>query len=193
MAMNIRQKSWIIYKAKQKSTPVANGCIEYNGLRNKGGYGVIEYTDEITKKRTCVPMHRALFMIHNNIELDRWHFILHSCDNPACINMKHLRLGTPQDNVDDMTDRGRRTKKKIAYHNRVRKISNDTVIAIFNDDMKYVDIAKKYDVSQSYVSDIKSGRIKRNVTNPYRVDEGGKLCWIRGMKIVLPLTDVRCR
>jgi hypothetical protein len=33
--------------------------------------------------------------------------VLHSCDNRVCININHLRLGTPQDNMDDKMRRGR--------------------------------------------------------------------------------------
>ena len=33
-------------------------------------------------------------------------YVLHSCDVRACVNLEHLRLGTAQDNVDDMMKRG---------------------------------------------------------------------------------------
>lgn len=34
-------------------------------------------------------------------------FILHSCDNPKCVNPDHLREGTQRENVNDAKERGR--------------------------------------------------------------------------------------
>lgn len=48
---------------------------------------------------------KASWIITNGDPGELW--VLHSCDNPPCCNQKHLFLGTRQDNVDDMMNKGR--------------------------------------------------------------------------------------
>lgn len=42
-----------------------------------------------------------------NKELSSEIMVLHSCDNPTCINPNHLRIGTAKDNAQDREKRGR--------------------------------------------------------------------------------------
>jgi hypothetical protein len=43
-------------------------------------------------------------------------WVLHSCDNPRCVNPSHLFLGTRQDNIDDMNNKGRGVRLSGEQH-----------------------------------------------------------------------------
>lgn len=49
--------------------------------------------------------------LHRKVFFERWGFlpevVRHTCDNPRCIEITHLRAGTQVDNMADMRERGR--------------------------------------------------------------------------------------
>lgn len=51
--------------------------------------------------------------------------VMHLCDNPACYEITHLKLGTRADNNADMRSKGRANTK--AAHAAVRKLSDREV------------------------------------------------------------------
>ena len=80
------------------------GCIEWQGSKDRDGYGQINY-EGVTKRA-----HRVVYCDYHNIVLEDIDnlVVMHTCDNPSCINPNHLTVGTQKDNVRDMLLKGRR-------------------------------------------------------------------------------------
>ena len=92
---------------------VAKGdeCWEWSGGKNDKGYGLIG----LRKKLYYV--HRLSYEWHLGPIPDGM-LVLHSCDNPACVNPSHLSLGTVQDNSNDMVERRRHRTHSMTHCKR---------------------------------------------------------------------------
>jgi HNH endonuclease len=64
--------------------------------------------------RRPVGMHRIVWMFANG-PIPPGMMVLHHCDNTRCVHLPHLYLGTHQQNVDDMVERGRHRNQKKTH------------------------------------------------------------------------------
>lgn len=87
-------------------------CIEFTGTSTKDGYG----RPSVNGRQYY--MHRLAYEAAFGAIPDGLH-VCHHCDNPPCINPKHLFLGTNRDNIADRVRKGRRAgplKKAFCKH-----------------------------------------------------------------------------
>lgn len=81
-----------------------SGCREWKSYVDVDGYGSFQFRHE--GKKYKLRAHRAAYILAGN-HLPPAAVLRHSCDNPACVNIEHLLLGTHADNVMDRVVRGR--------------------------------------------------------------------------------------
>lgn len=84
------------------ATQDQKGCLVWNGRKNADGYGSVKFKN----KESLV--HRLSWSFHNKQDIPKDLCVIHSCDNPPCINPQHLRIATQQENIRDMDIKGRR-------------------------------------------------------------------------------------
>lgn len=135
-------------------------CIEHMGYKNKDGYGRVSYKGKATGA------HRKAWILANgNIPVGM--NVLHRCDNPACVKIEHLFLGSQLDNVKDMLSKGRNRKstairKSDGKPSHAKLSTEQIVIAkqMLSQGVKQITIGNLLGVSQPCIS-----AIKRGVTN----------------------------
>lgn len=74
----------------------SDGCWEWRGGRDTGGYGVIRFGGRAQKA------HRAALMLAG-IEIPAGLDVDHICRNRACVNTDHLRIATRKQNIENLT------------------------------------------------------------------------------------------
>lgn len=130
---------------------IKNGCWEWNGGKNSDGYPCVCLNGK---------QYRVSRVIYAYTYTDPGKLIVrHTCDNPSCVNPDHLIAGTTQDNIDDKVSRGRAKGAHSGeqHHNailtdkqveEIRKVPN-----VYGSGRR---LAKKYGVSESTISNIRS-------------------------------------
>lgn len=95
------------FLAKIDMSAGSDGCHIWRGGRTKGGYGTISLGGHF------VLAHRMAHALETGDALAE--VVMHTCDNPSCVNPRHLRSGTHMENMRDMASKGRAAKPKTDH------------------------------------------------------------------------------
>lgn len=111
-----RQRFW----DKVNKTPI---CWLWTGSKTKDGYGKVSFTESDSKY--TFRAHRFAYLI--SIENPANKLVCHTCDNPLCVNVGHLFLGSNTDNQQDMIRKERHNRAK---GEKLSGLTNEKVLEI---------------------------------------------------------------
>ena len=124
-----------------------NKCWLWKAGKDEEGYGRISVNG---KARSA---HRTSYeLTYGLIELGK--LVLHTCDNPSCVNPKHLYLGTDADNTRDKVNK-KRHKWMSGEKNGKSKLTKKLVLELrqkhFSFKISTCELARQYNFSQSAI------------------------------------------
>lgn len=133
-------------------------CWEWTAARNKKGYGNF-YMSVGNSKSMHVLAHRVAYMLANDVQIPEGMLVCHTCDNPPCVNPKHLFLGTDTDNMQDMMKKGRSAVQRgFKAHLKLDKEKITEIRKLRSDGVMVKDIASMFGIDLSWVSKIVNNR-----------------------------------
>ena len=153
---------------KVKKQAEHNGCWLWVGAKGNYGYGVI---GKGGRGEGLARAHVLSWEWANNKKVPEGMCVCHSCDNPSCVNPKHLFIATQQENLVDMRLKQRGSAPPLHYGekqhcaklspNKVKEIRKLHVSGLF----KHRDLAKIFDVSKNTITSLLSGKTWRHIEN----------------------------
>jgi hypothetical protein len=143
--------------------PDGNGCIPWAGAKCKSGYGMLYLTTAVGAKAKMVLAHRAAYQMANGpipAEMD----VLHSCDNPPCVNPDHLFLGTQRDNNQDMIAKGRQARGETNGRAKLTEADIASIRERYGAGRASIkSLGEEFGVTKATIRDVASGRTWKHV------------------------------
>lgn len=135
-------------------------CWEWQGKCNPDGYG--HYSNPLIGERLT---HRISYYLHHGKILNGLD-VLHKCDNPPCVNPRHLFLGTQQDNCADMKAKNRHSVPPLGEAHISAKLTEDKVRicrTLFSEGFNNAEIGRLFNVHSATIWALRTGQTWKHV------------------------------
>lgn len=129
-----------------------NECILWQKAKNKAGYGITWHNNK------WAYAHRAV------MNAKKGEVVLHTCDNPSCVNPEHLIIGTSKQNSQDMVSKNRQAKGEKAGSAKLTK-TQVTEIRAYKNTLPSRKVAVLFSISKTNVLDIWKNKIWKEQDN----------------------------
>jgi len=129
-------------------------CWEWQAWRNNKGYGQMS---KGTRDSGLIYAHHVSWELANG-PIPTGLCVLHHCDNPACVNPRHLFLGTKADNTHDMMKKGRNARGQTNGQSKLTERDVHEIRQMLGWRIFERVIAKKYGVGRTAINAVKTGK-----------------------------------
>lgn len=113
-----------VYMERKKNHILSNititsqGCWDWNLYKSESGYGVTSW-----RRKQGQRVNRIVWMLWNG-EIPENMLVCHRCDRPQCCNPNHLFLGTHEDNMRDMAQKGRACQGENSHLHKTKRLKH---------------------------------------------------------------------
>lgn len=150
----LKERFWV--KVKK-----GRGCWEWQASTDKDGYGQIGGFGK-SGNRTMLKAHRVSLEM-SGVHIPKGKKVCHKCDNPKCVNPRHLYVGTDHMNHMDMVKRGRSTTGERNARSKLTAPQVRAIRKVRATGVRLRVLAEEYGVSESCICVVANGKGWRHV------------------------------
>lgn len=155
-----------IERFEEKVLPITEtGCWIWMGSTAGNRYGSFYYPNHPSKEENdnkMISAHRAALYLYEGVVPDEGLEVLHKCDVTFCCNPSHLSIGTHQDNMTDMVNKGRSPQNQ-------RKLTDEEILearSLRAKGIEVKEVAAIFGISSSHMSRVTRGSFRKGARKP---------------------------
>jgi hypothetical protein len=126
------------------NTQKVGSCLNWLGALHRTGYPACTKYGLFQSQA----LHREVFRLAQGYYPP---VVMHTCDNPKCINPEHLLPGTPKENVSDMDAKGRRALGERNGNAKLTDAEVAEIRALKSAGYTGTELAAAFSLSRGYV------------------------------------------